>query len=754
VDVSLDRAAARDHDDQRTAGAKPAPERRGMVRRSRLLALLDAVAGQVPLIVLAAPAGYGKTTVLRQWVAAGDRPLAWVSLDPADDDPARLAGHLALALQAGMPMPAATAERLGRIPATEPATAPARLLRALRELREPAVLVLDDVQEVLSPGSVALIRSVIEAGDPRRVQVAVASRSRHALALAGLLTAGRYAEFGREELLFSEAESRQLFATGPRFGPGTVKAVLRRTEGWVAGIYLAALAGRQDSRDHPAEGSAATIAGDDVYIADYFRDELLAAEPPESVRFLLRTSILEQMSGPLCDALLDRSGSAVRLADAERRNLFVVPLDRDGEWYRYHRLFREMLLSELRRREPGEEFRLHRRAAAWYERQGRPEPAVIHALAGRDELTAARLINGLARDLPSGKGLARVRSWLRSLDDDTLVAYPPVAVTAGWIWALTGDPVRAQSCLLLAEEAAIAGPLPDGSSSLESAVATLTALSCPLGVDRMVEDARAAVRLERPGSPWRSTALAALGVAHVLTGQPEPAVKELTAAAGPGRDGQRLAAALARAELALLALEAGERGAEAHAQASLDLVESGELRESILAMLTYAVCAWVAARRSDVEAARRLAGAAQRLGADPSPAAFPWLGAQVAVVLGRVSLELGDPVAARMRVDEARQYLSRLLTDGILRARVQDLAERLSRHDGRVLASTAMSLTAAEVRVLQLLPTHLSLGEIAEELHVSRNTVKTQVAATYRKLGAGTRTAAVERGRELGLLPT
>ena len=722
-----------------------------MVRRSQLLARLDAVAGRAPVIVLAAPAGYGKTTALRQWAAAGGRPVGWVGLDASDDDPARLAGHVALALQA-VPMPAATADRLARLADTDPATAPIRLLASLRELRAPVLLVLDDVQDVLSPESVALLRGVLGAGDARSLQVAVASRSRHALALTGLRTGAGHAELGREELVFSEAESRQLFATGPRFEPGTVRAVLRRTEGWVAGIYLAALAGRQDSRTHRGTGSAATIAGDDVFIADYFRDELLAAEPPESVRFLLRTSVLEQMSGPLCDALLDRTGSAVRLADAERRGLFVAPLDRDGEWYRYHRLFREMLLSELRRREPGEEFRLHRRAAAWYERQGRPEPAVTHALAGRDELTAARLINGLARDLPSGRRLARVRGWLGWLDDDTLVACPPVAVTAGWIWALSGDPIRAQSSLLRAEKATVAGPLPDGSSSLDSAVATFTALSCPLGVDRMVEDARTAVRLELPGSPWRSTALAALGVAHVLTGQ--PAVKELTAAAEPGRDGQRLAAALAHAELALLALEQGERGAEAPARASLELVEGGELRESVLAMLTYAVCAWVAARRSDVEAARRLAGAAQRLGADPSPAAFPWLGAQVAVVLGRVSLELGDPVAARMRVDEARQYLSRLLTDGILQARVQDLADRLSRHDGRVLAATAISLTAAEVRVLQLLPTHLSLGEIAEELHVSRNTVKTQVAATYRKQGARTRMAAVERGRELGLLPT
>ena len=747
MDVSLGREAA-GGGDLRPEPATRTLDRRGQVRRIQLLARLDAVSDRVPVIVLAAPAGYGKTTALRQWVTTGRRPVGWASLNPSDDDPARLAGHLARALHE-LPMPAATADRLARIPAAGPATAPALLLPSVRELRGPALLVLDNVQDVLSPESVALLRAVFERADPHGLQVAVASRSRHALALAGLPAGAGHAELGREELQFSEAESRQLLSTGARFEPGTVRAVQRRTEGWVAGIYLAALAGRQDTS---GAGEAEAIGGDDVFIADYFRDELLSAEPPESVRFLLRTSVLERMSGPLCDALLDRTGSAVRLADLDRRGLFVVPMDRDGEWYRYHRLFREMLLSELRRREPGEEFRLHRRAAAWHEQAGRPEPAVTHALAGRDELTAARLINGLALDLPSGTRLVRMRGWLGRLDDDTLIACPPVAVTAAWIWALSGDPVRAQASVLRAEKAVVAGPLPDGSSSLDSAVATFTALSCPLGVDRMVEDARTAVRLEQPGSPWRSTALVALGVAHVLTGQ--PADNELTAAAEPGPDGQRLAAVLAHAELALLALEQGERGAETHARASRDLVESGQLRESVLAMLTYAVCAWVAARRSDLEAARRLAGAAQRLGADPSPAAFPWLGAQVAVVLGRVSLELGDLAAARTRVDEARQHLSRLLTDGILEARVQDLVDRLSRHDGRVRASTAMSLTAAEVRVLQLLPTHLSLGEIAEELHVSRNTVKTQVAATYRKLGAATRTAAVERGRELGLLPT
>ena len=181
--------------------------------------------------------------------------------------------------------------------------------------------------------------------------MAVASRSRHALALTGLRTGIRHAELGREELRFSEAESRQLFATGPRWEPDTVRAVQRRTEGWVAGIFLAALAGRR-SRDHPGAGSAATIAGDDVFITDYFRDELLATEAPESVRFLLRTSVLDQMSGPLCDAVLDRSGSAAGSPSAGAPRPVRRPARPDGEWYRYHRLFREMLLSELRRREP------------------------------------------------------------------------------------------------------------------------------------------------------------------------------------------------------------------------------------------------------------------------------------------------------------------------------------------------------------------------------------------------------------------
>ena len=157
------------------------------------------------------------------------------------------------------------------------------------------------------------------------------------------------------------------------------------------------------------------------------------------VRFLMRTAPLDQMSGALCDHVLGRSGSAGRLAEAARRNLFVVPLDRRGEWYRYHRLVAEMLLSELRRREPGEESRVHRRAADWYEEQGQPEKAIEHGLAGGDTLAAARLINRHAPDFVAAGRLQTVRRWLDALGQDGLVSYPPLAITAAWMLALIGD---------------------------------------------------------------------------------------------------------------------------------------------------------------------------------------------------------------------------------------------------------------------------------------------------------------------------
>jgi LuxR family maltose regulon positive regulatory protein len=459
------------------------------------------------------------------------------------------------------------------------------------------------------------------------------------------------------------------------------------------------------------------------------------------------------MSGPLCDHVLGRSGSASRLAEAARRNLFVVPLDRPGEWYRYHRLVAEMLISELRRREPGEEFGVHRRAAAWYEERGLPEKAIAHALASRDTLTTARLVNRHAQGFVGAGRLRTVRGWLDALDYDGLTSYPPLAITAAWIFALDGDPLSAQRCLHAAERGSFDGPMPDGSSSLFSAVSVLRAAMGSLGVERMLIDATAAMELEPPGSPWHPAAIGTLGVAHVLSGATEQAVKELGLAARLGVVGQRPAAVAALGELSLLAAEEDDwAGAEQRAYQALDLIAVGGIQEHVFAILGYVAAARVAAHQRNHALAGRHLGTALRLYATPSPAAFPWLSAQVAITLGQIFLDLGDFAAARFRAEEARGHLTRLLTEGVLRQQLRLLLADLARKGGHPRVPSAMALSTAEMRVLQLLPTHLSLGEIGDELHTSRNTVKTQVAAVYRKLQCSTRTEAVRRGHELGLL--
>jgi LuxR family maltose regulon positive regulatory protein len=451
--------------------------------------------------------------------------------------------------------------------------------------------------------------------------------------------------------------------------------------------------------------------------------------------------------------VLGRNGSASRLAEAARRNLFVVPLDRHGEWYRYHRLVAEMLLSELRLREPREELRIHQRAAAWYQDHGLPEQAIAHALASRDTLTAAQLVNRHTREFGAAGRLRTVRGWLDALGDDGLTGNPPLAVTAAWIYALDGDPLRAQRCLDAAERGTYYRPRPDGSASLASAVTVLRAAMGSLGVDRMLLDATAAVNLEPPGSPWHPAATTTLGIAHALTGATEQAVEELELAARLGAEGQRLFAVVALAEIALLAADSEDwHTAALKASQALDLIETDGIQDSVMCILGYAAAARVAAHHGNQQAAQHYVGMALRLHATSSPAAFPWLSAQVAITLGRTFLDLGDFVAAWHRAEEARGHLTRLLSEGVLRDHLRRLSADLAPEDGHVRVPSATALSTAEMRVLQLLPTDLSLGEIGDELHTSRNTVKTHIAAVYRKLHCSTRAEAVRRGSYLGLL--
>jgi LuxR family maltose regulon positive regulatory protein len=723
--------------------------RDGLIARTKLLDVLAATPDHASLILLTAPAGYGKTTVLSQWAAADSREFAWVTVDEADEDPVRLAGHVALALHRIEPLDPAVFRALAVGDGSRHLAALAHLLTSLRTRNRPGVLVLDDVHELGNVAAMNFIRA-LAAGLPAGFHLAVGSRL--TLGFGRLRSEDRSVEFGVEDLAFTKDETRAVLAhAGVDCSDDTVGALVQRTEGWPAGVYLAALAIRAAP---DAARAASGLAGDDPYLVDYFRDELLARESSETVRFLLRTAPLDQMSGALCDHVLGRGGSASRLADVARRNLFVVPLDRRGEWYRYHRLVAEMLLSELRRREPGEEARVHGRAAGWYEEQGQPEKAIGHAIAGEDTLTAARLLNRHAQDFVAAGRLPTVRGWLDALGHDGLMSYPPLAITAAWLLALSGDAQGAQRCLHAAELGSFDGPLPDGSSSLASAIAVLRASLGALGVDRMLLDASAATEMEPPGSPWFPAAMATLGLAHALSGAADVAVKELDLAARLGREAQLPAAAVtAVAELSLLAAERDDwTDAEDNAGQAVDLIETAGMEEHLFSILGFAAAARVAAHQGNQAAARRHAGTVLRMYTTLSPAAIPWLSAQVAIALAETFLDLGDFAAARFQAEEARGHLAGLLTEGTLRQQLHRVSAGLALKGGHVRVPSAMALSKAEMRVVQLLPTHLSLAEIGEELHTSRNTVKSHVAAIYRKLQCTTRTEAVARGRDLGLL--
>jgi len=320
--------------------------------------------------------------------------------------------------------------------------------------------------------------------------------------------------------------------------------------------------------------------------------------------------------------------------------------------------------------------------------------------------------------------------------------------------ALTGDSPGAQRCLHAAERGSFDGPLPDGSSSLASAITVLRASLGTLGVDRMLLDAKAATESEQPGSPWFPAAMASLGVAHALSGSADVAVKELDLAARLGQQAQLPAAAVAAlAELSLLAVDRDDwPDAEEKAGRAVDLIETAGMEEHLFSILGYVAAARVAAHQGNHVAARRHAGTVLRMNSTFSPGVIPWLSTQVGIARAEVFLELGDFAAARLRAEEAGRYLDGLLTEGTLRQQLSRVLARFAAEGGNVRVPSAMALTRAEMRVLQLLPTHLSLGQIGEELHISRNTVKAHLVAIRRKLQCSSRDEVVARSRDLGLL--
>jgi LuxR family maltose regulon positive regulatory protein len=722
--------------------------RSALVRRTALVNRLRA-SSDSRVVRVVAPAGYGKTTLLAQWAARDARPFAWVSLDDRDNDPAAFLTYLAAALNNIKRIDPAVFRGAASGRDSIWSIGVPRLGAALASMPEPIVLVLDDVHELKD-------RDCLDAFGPLSKhlrpgsQLVLSGRAEDALPLARLRTTGRLLEIGRVDLALSDSQASSLLsAAGVDVSDAEARELNGRAEGWAAGLYLAALFMQESG----GSGAIASFSGNDRFVADYLRSEHLSRFKRADVEFLTRTAVLDRMCGGLCDELLDRTDSARRLQALEEANFFVVALDHNRARYRYHHLFREMLLAELDRLEPGLAAVLHRRAAAWLDRQGEPEAAIEQASAAGDVDEVARLVSTFALPFYRSGRVATVERWLSWFDDPELLGgYPAVAAFGVWVNALRGRPDDAQRFAHALEHSSAAVPMLDGSTSPRPWAAMVRALLCQHGVDAMQSDAQLALEELAPASFWRPIALLLLGVATLLEGDVERAEEILAKSAGEAvGSGAIYAGVVAHSELALLALaRRDDAKAELELAQAREFLESQPVEDYLPAAIYLAASARAALASGQAATARTLLVGAMRMRPQLTRA-IPWFGIQTRLELARAHLALADVDGARTLLREADDVFHHRPDLGTLRAQARELRTALA-NAGSVDHGWASTLTAAELRLLPLLTTHLSFREIAERLYVSRNTVKSQAISVYRKLDASSRSEAIERAVELGLV--
>jgi LuxR family transcriptional regulator, maltose regulon positive regulatory protein len=717
---------------------------RSMVPRTSLLERL--LAAPAPrLLCVAAPPGYGKTTLLAQW-AERRGGAAWVSLDRRDNDPVVLLSYLAVALDRVEPVDPGLFRTLASPGAASAASLVPRFVASLSSMARPVAVVLDNLEQLANQDCLDAVAEVA-LRLPDGSQLAMASRARPALPEALTRPSGLLLEVGPDELAMDGQEARALLEhAGVRPSEAQVAELLERTEGWPVGLYLASSAAAGQGR-RATPGTAVTGNGHPG--AAPAPAGLLDRLSEPTVTFLTRTAVLDQLSGPLCDAVLGVSGSDRVLASLADSELPLVEVDRRNRRYRYHQLLRELLLAELERREPERVPELHRRAADWYEAQGLPELAVDHGQAAGDADRVARLVVSLAFAAYAGGRVETVRRWFGWFEDRGLVdRHPHLAVLGAQLEALGGGAAAAERWAAAAERGRSAAP-PD--ATLDASMALLQTLLCHDGMAGMRADAAAAWSGLAPDSPWRATALLMEGIGHLLDGQPDLAEPVLARVGGVAEQhGATPAATAALGERAIIAMERRQwEEAGRLAGQALGALEDGHLEGYGVAAFVHAVAARAALAQGEAVRAREHLARAVHL-RPLLTSAMPHRAVQTLVELAQAYLALDDVAGARTALRQADEIIRRRPDLGVLPGQAADLRAALD----RVGQGTpgASSLTAAELRLLPLLSTHLTLLEIGERLHLSRNTVKTQAVSIYRKLGVSSRSEAMARVRELGLL--
>lgn len=729
------------------------PARKDWIERPELISRLAGATDK--LILIAAPPGSGKTTLVAQWrlSPANHKPFAWVSLDRDDNDPGRLWRHLICSIQQACPE--FDGEKVLRALRGEPSnfreTILPVLVNEMASLPRQVVVVLDDyhlIDERACHEQMAFLLSHL----PAAGQLVIVTRADPPLPLARMRAAGEVTEIGIRELRLRARQAAELIkaVAAVELTDRDVADLVERAEGWPAGLYLAALS----LRGHPSpDAFVRTFSGENRFIVDYLVEDVLSQQPGRIREFLIRTSILGRFCAPLCDAVTGSGDAAVIIDVLERGNLFVIPLDENRQWFRYHHLFGQVLRSQLARAEPDLGPALHARASAWHRQSGSTDEAVTHALAAGDADGATDLI---ARHyyayIDSGQA-STVRRWLTSLGEDQIGANPLAAHCAAWTAAICGDQRVVRRCLPLLDAAGAAGPLPDGMRSFASSAATLQALFGFDGLRAMRAAGQRAVTLETdPESRWYAAAHGGLSAALYFAGEFGPS-------AAHARQARRSPAPLAMlrlvaaAVLTWLSVEAGQLTAADELAAEVsELVTdlSLGLRGTPQSSLGHlAIGAALAARGRPQEARDELEHALRIR--DKWPGLSPWPRLEILLRLAPVLADLGDGPESTVLLGEAGQLLDSL-PDGAQAqvARLEKLRRRLAGRARPVMPGEP--LTEREREVLRMLEGPLSFREIGLELYLSPNTIKTHARTLYRKLEVSDRREAVARGRALGLI--
>jgi LuxR family maltose regulon positive regulatory protein len=703
---------------------------------------------EASLALLQAPVGSGKTTLLYEWDAApGEaRPFAWLSLDAADNDPVRFLEGVVAALRTVVP---GTGERalahLGGPAALADVVLPS-LVNDLAAQPERLVLVLDDYHLITDPRVHEALAYLLERR-PATLQFAIATRAEPPLPVARLRLAGGIVEIGAGDLRFTDDEAGALLrdALGRALDRGDLARLQERTEGWAAGLRLAALslAGREDAHEY-----IAAFAGDDRPVVDLLASEVLAGRPPEVRAFLLETSILDRLSGPLCERVTGRPGAAALLDDLERAGLLLVPLDAKRRWYRYHHLFAGLLRDELARTRPDDVATLHRRAAAWHAEGGNVDEAIAHATVGGDVATATALITAHWYAYLQRGRIHTVAGWLDALGDDVVRGEAALCLTKAWIEVNTGRMPVVAAWVTAAERADA------DAAAVDSGIAGLREIHRYMDGDvaGSVRAGQASLRLGP--TPWRPVGCPVLGLALFWSGRSDEATAELEGAADEARAADNhLAVIHASCGLATIRAEAGDLdAADATAARALALADETGLGEHWATALARVVRGRALMRRGRVDEAAAVIERAATV-ADRGVAALEIAYARLAE--SDLRGLRGDGPGAVESVARARRTIERCADPGILSEFLAAAQRRVDRAPARRTATAgavAPELTERELVVLRLLPSALSQREIGGALDVSLNTVKSHTRSIYRKLDADTRDDAVARARAVGLL--